>query len=108
MTMDTSAVTESYLYVGKQGNRYYISAGINPTFDSIEAWSNQKIGTIANWSHGILNGFACLNAIGYAPTINLPTLGLRIDEDGTVYVYVHGAVRGIKNMWFYASTVVPF
>lgn len=106
MTMDTSAVTGSYLYVGKQGNCYYISAGIFPTFDSIEAWSNQKIGTIANWSHGILNGFACLNAIGYAPTINIPTLGLRIEEDGTVYVYVHGTVSGIKNMWFYASTAI--
>lgn len=88
----------------KQGAFYYIDTQIQPLFDSMEAWSKVKIGTISDWTGEKINWACNLNALGYATTI--PTLGLLIDSDGSIYIYVHGAASGIKNIWFAGRSTV--
>lgn len=106
VTPDSDVVAAGNCTVYKQGRFYYFIINICFEFDSIEAWSQQKIGTIDGWDYGAVFALpACLNAMGYSPTVNMPTLGLKITEDGSVYVNVHGAVSGLKGIWFYTNTV---
>ena len=88
----------------KQGNFYYVDTQIQPLFDSMDAWSRIKIGTISDWTGEKINWACNLNALGYPTT--MPTLELLIESDGNIYIYVHGAVSGIKNIWFAGRSTV--
>lgn len=95
----------SVVSVVRQGDFYHIQCNINlASIDSINSWYKVKIGTISNWTGEAIGSACMLNALGYAPTLCLPTLGVIIESDGSVYINVHGAVSGIKNIWFYGRS----
>lgn len=93
-----SNIVQGGVEVYKQGNFLHCKAQIHPAQDTLDAWTNLKIGTLSNWI-GISYSVICvLNTIKPSPA----TLALYIDTEGNVSVGTHVAyTSGLSDNWFY-------